>query len=86
VSEDVQLRLLASGILFRAALRAFPRAPSAQEKMRLHQLAEQSAWGLAPGLLLLAEGRDVDDGIPETPEWRALVQSLVAEGLNTPGA
>ena len=79
--QDAPLRVLASGILFRAVLRAFPRAPSVEEKMRIHQLVEERAWSLAPEQLALADGRDVDDGPPV--EWDGLVRALVGEALNT---
>lgn len=82
---DAPLRVLASAILFRALLRAWPERPSVATKMRLHQRAEETAWSLPAGMLLLVDGRDVDDGVPATPEWASLVESLVAEGLNTPG-
>lgn len=80
--QDASLRVLASGILYRAVLRAFPRAPSAAEKMRIHQLVEERAWSLAADMVARAAGRDVDDGPPEA--WSGIVQALVAEALNTP--
>jgi hypothetical protein len=82
---DAPLRVLASAILFRAVLRAWPERPSAEQKMRIHQRAEEAAWALPKGMLLLVEGRDVEDGVPEAAEWTSLVATLVAEGLNTPG-
>lgn len=75
--QDVQLRVLASGILFRACLRRLGR-PTAEEKMELHRRVEEAAWSLSPALLVTLEGRDVDDGVPEGADWDALVQQLLA--------
>lgn len=76
---DVQLRLLASGILYRACLRAMAaaHAPSPEEKMALHARVEEAAWALPEGALRELEERDVDDGPPDTQMWRELVQRLV---------
>lgn len=79
--RDAPLRVLASAILYRAVLRALPRAPSVAEKMRIHQIVEERAWSLPAGEVALAEGRDLDEGPP--PEWHDIVQSLLAEALNT---
>jgi hypothetical protein len=72
----VQLRLLASGILYRACLRSLPRAPTAEEKMALHARVEEAAWALPDAMLRAIEGRDVDDGVPDTDAWRELVGRL----------
>ena len=79
LGDEVPLRLLASAILFRACLRAFPRKPTPEDKMRLHQRVEEAAWQLPIGMLLLVEGREVDDGVPESLEWQSLVDRLVHE-------
>lgn len=74
--QDVQLRLLASAILYRACLRALRAPPSAEEKMALHARVEVAAWEIPDAMLREVEGREVDDGIPEGDAWRALVAQL----------
>jgi hypothetical protein len=74
--RETQLRVLAAAILYRASLRTL-RAPStAEQKMALHARVEEAAWDLAPEMLRGVDGRDVDDGIPDAPEWRSLVARL----------
>lgn len=73
---DVQLRVLASAILYRATLRALPRAPTAEEKMRLHARVEERAWDLPADMIAEVDGRDVDDGPPESEQWRRVVTQL----------
>lgn len=75
--EDVQLRLLASAILFRTCLRAYPRKPTPEEKMALHRRVEETAWSLPSAMLAMIGDRDVDDGVPQTPAWERLVAELV---------
>ena len=73
-----QLRILASAILYRACLRALTTKPSAEEKMAMHARVEEAAWALPDEMLREVEGRDVDDGPPDTQMWRDLVRRLSA--------
>ena len=77
--DHVQLRVLASGILFRAVLRALKRAPTPEQKMEVHRRVEDLVWQMSPALLIQVDGRDVDDGIPESLEWSAIVDALARE-------
>lgn len=80
MKDDVQLRILASAILYRACLRSLKERPTPEQKMALHARVEEAAWSLPNDVLAQVRGRDVDDGAPPTDEWRALVLRL-AEGL-----
>ena len=44
--------------------------------MALHARVEEAAWSLPDEMLREVEGRDVDDGVPETAAWRDLVARL----------
>lgn len=74
---ETRLRVLASAILYRACLRALPKPPTAAEKMALHARVEVAAWELPSEMLAEVDGRDVDDGLPASEPWRALVESLI---------
>ena len=74
----MQLRILASAILYRACLRALTTKPTAEQKMGLHARVEEAAWALPEEMLGEVEGRDVDEGPPDTQMWHDLVRRLSA--------
>jgi len=74
--SEVQLRILASGILYRACLRSLRERPTPEQKMALHARVEEAAWALPDAMLREVEGRDVDDGAPAGEAWQRLVERL----------
>lgn len=47
--------------------------------MAIHARVEETAWSLSPAMLALIEGREPDDGVPQSVEWQALVERLASE-------
>lgn len=86
---DPRVRVLAAAILYRATMRAFAGmlasrgmgGPEPEEKMRLHQIVEETAWALPESALEGVAGRDVDEGVDGLPALAAEVERIASDAV-----